>query len=233
MVTTKAKNEGVQFTGLPTGLFRFLDNLEADNSKEFFDANRETYNTEVKTPVDALKSELERDYGPLKGFRINRDVRFSKDKSPYKTWVGLTTTDRAVGGVGSFWQATAHQMKIATGAMMLESDQLVRYRDALIDQEAGSEFDQIRRALSDEGLDVGPGDIPQYKRVPRGYPADHSRSAELQWKGAIVIHSFNRARWMQTDEVVDRIGAVWSGAQPLLDWFETHVGDTEKATRKK
>lgn len=230
---TKSTTHASDFKGLPPELFGFLEGLEADNSKAYFDANRKIYDNSVKAPVDALKDELERDFGPLKVFRMNRDIRFSKDKSPYKTWVGFTTTDRAVGGIGSFWQATAEGMKVATGAMMLESDQLSRYRDALVNDGPGGEFDQIRADLAAEEMEVGPGDMPQYKRVPVGCPKDHPRSGELLWKGAIVIQSYDRARWMHTDVVADRVRAVWSSAQPLLDWFERHVGDSAKPARKR
>lgn len=229
---TKQPRAG-DFSGLPPELFEFLAGLEADNSKEYWQANRDIYTEFVKTPVEALKEELASEFGPIKGFRPNRDVRFSKDKSPYKTWVGFTTTERAVGGVGSFWQATASGMKFATGAMMLESDQLTRYRDALVDERVGAEFDRLRKDLAEKKLQVGPGDIPQYKRTPAGYPKDHPRSAELHWKGAIVIKSFDRAKWMHTREVVNRIREVWAGAEPLLSWFESHVGPSTKPLRRR
>lgn len=231
--SAKTRPEAENFSGLPPELFEFLAGLEADNTKEYWQANRDTYTEFVKNPVEALKDELAVEFGPIKGFRPNRDVRFSKDKTPYKTWVGFTTTERAVGGVGSFWQATADGIKLATGAMMLESDQLSRYRDALIDDRAGAEFDRLRADLAEKKLQVGPGDIPQYKRTPSGYPKEHPRSAELHWKGAIVIKSFDRAKWMYTRELVKRIREVWAGAEPLLGWFENHVGPSTKPSRRR
>lgn len=229
---SKSTREVTDFQGLPAELFNFLAGLEANNTKEYWEANRETYTECVKRPVDALKDELAAQFGPLKGFRPNRDVRFSKDKSPYKTWVGFTTTDRAVGGVGSFWQATATGMKFATGAMMLESDQLTRFRDALVDDQSGRQFDQIRKKLAKASMVVGPGDIPKYKRPPAGYPKEHPRANELLWKGAIVIKSFDLANWMHSREVVDRVIEVWGGAQPLVDWFDHHVGGSTKPSRR-
>jgi len=74
-----------QFRGWPEDAQRFFIGLELDNSKRFFDANRHVYEDAVKAPMVALIESLESDYGPGKVFRANRDIRFSKDKSPYKT----------------------------------------------------------------------------------------------------------------------------------------------------
>src|SRR5438105_13122990 len=73
------------FKGWPEDFQPFFIGLELDNSKKYFEANRRTYEESVKGPMVALIESLESDYGPGKVFRANRDIRFSKDKSPYKT----------------------------------------------------------------------------------------------------------------------------------------------------
>lgn len=221
------------FSGFPPELFTFLSGLEIDNSKTYWDAHADIWSTKIKARVAALMEELDPEFGPLRTFRPNRDVRFSKDKSPYKTWVGVTNTDRAAGGVGCFLSATANGLDIAGGAMLLESDQLIRYRDAVVSPSAGRELDEIRRALAEQKLELGPGDFPVYKRFPAGYPSDHPRAELLLWKGAIVIKHFDLAAWMHTPRLADRVRDVWGSTQPLLDWIGRHVGPSSKPALRR
>jgi hypothetical protein avisC_04027 len=221
------------FTGFPLEVFLFLEGLEQNNSKEYWKENEATWTRIVKPTVQALMADFDDEFGPLRTFRPNRDVRFSKDKSPYKTWIGVTTTERATGGIGSFLQVTASGIEIATGAMMLASDQMTRFRDALISDTAGAEFDQVRMELARKGLEVGSGEMARYKRIPRGYPKEHPRAEFLLWKGAIVIKKFERAEWMHTPAMSERIREVWGGARPLIHWFEEHVGESDTPPDKR
>lgn len=228
---TTTKTE--EFTGFPPELFRFLAGLEADNSKSYWDAHADVWATKIKAPVAALMAELDPEFGPLRTFRPNRDVRFAKDKSPYKTWVGITNTDRASGGVGVFMSATADGLTMAGGAMLLESDQLGRYREAVLSPAAGRKLDEIRRDLADHQLSIGPGDFPVYKRLPAGCPADHPRADLLRWKGAIVIERSAVASWVHTPQMADRVTEVWRATQPLLGWIQCHVGASAKPASRR
>jgi uncharacterized protein (DUF2461 family) len=95
------------FRGWPEEFQRFFIGLELDNSKRYFEANRDTYDESVRAPMVALMESLEDDYGPAKVFRANRDIRFSKDKSPYKTNMLRTTARRG-------WAATCLSTKRAS-----------------------------------------------------------------------------------------------------------------------
>ncbi len=75
----------MKFRGWPADAFEFYRGLEVDNSKAYWQANKQRYEASVKEPFEALLSELDADYGPFRMFRPYRDTRFSKDKSPYKT----------------------------------------------------------------------------------------------------------------------------------------------------
>ncbi|HEY1162330.1 MAG TPA: DUF2461 family protein [Candidatus Dormibacteraeota bacterium] len=86
------------FRGWSEACQRFFIGLELDNSKRYFDANREAYEVEVKGPMVALMDSLAGDYGEGKIFRANRDIRFSKDKSPYKTNIAATAGMNGRGG---------------------------------------------------------------------------------------------------------------------------------------
>jgi uncharacterized protein (DUF2461 family) len=79
------------FRGWPEEALEFYVGLEADNSKAYFQANKATYDECVKAPFLALSDEIEREFGPLRVFRPNRDIRFSKDKTLYKTTAAAAT----------------------------------------------------------------------------------------------------------------------------------------------
>src|SRR5215467_6720923 len=112
-----------EFRGFPPELFAFFEGLEQDNSKAYWEANKATWEAKVQAPTQAIVADLEEEFGPLRTFRPNRDVRFSADKSPYKTWVGVTTSERSVGGIGCFLRVEASGMRLASGSMVMAPDQ--------------------------------------------------------------------------------------------------------------
>ncbi len=227
-----ATSNATQFGGFPRALFTFLEGLEKDNSKSYWDANKATWESEVHEPVQALMAELEPEFGPLRTFRPNRDVRFSKDKSPYKTWVGVTTSERAVGGIGYFLRIESGAIRLACGSMVMASDQLERFRAAIANAASGAEFDEVREQLAGQKLTVGPGREDPLKRTPSGYPKDHPREDVLRWKGAVVVKEYEQAAWMHKAGAADKVREVWSGAAPLTEWIKTYVGESTTPARR-
>lgn len=215
-----------RFGGFPRELFTFLEGLEADNSKTYWDANKATWEASVREPVEALMADLDPEFGPLRTFRPNRDVRFSKDKSPYKTWVGVTTSERSVGGIGCFLRLEASGMRLACGSMVMAPDQIERFRSRIDNATTGAKFDEITRRLAANGLLVGPGRQPPLKRTPTGYAKDHPREEILRWKGAVVLKEYEQAAWMYKPTAVNKIREVWSGAAPLIEWIGRYVGES-------
>ncbi|MET7280712.1 DUF2461 domain-containing protein [Kribbella sp. NPDC005582] len=227
-----ATSRTTRFGGFPRAMFTFLEGLEKDNSKSYWDANKATWESEVREPVEALMADLESEFGPLRTFRPNRDVRFSKDKSPYKTWVGVTTSERAVGGIGYFLRIESGAIRLACGSMVMASDQLERFRAAIDNAASGAEFDELRERLARKGLTVGPGREDPFKRIPAGYPKDHPREDVLRWKGAVVVKEFEQAAWMYKAGAAGKVREVWSGAAPLTDWITTYVGESTTPARR-
>jgi uncharacterized protein (TIGR02453 family) len=211
------------FGGFPPALFEFYRKLGQDNSKEFWEAHRSDWQQHVREPVQALLAELDGEFGPLRMFRPHRDVRFSKDKSPYKLWAGATSESKAVGGIGYHLSVDAAQLVIGFGAMAMDRDQLHRFRAALDEQRSGEEFASLAAEPADRSLPVTPGAEPPLKRVPRGYPADHPRAEFLRWKGAAVVQEDPRAEWMHTRDALDHIRDIWHGCTPLRSWLRAHV----------
>jgi uncharacterized protein (TIGR02453 family) len=200
------------FNGWPETAQRFFIGLQLDNSKRYFEANRQLYLRDVRGPMEALSSELEQIVGPGHIFRINRDVRFSRDKSPYKTnvsawWAGdggelyvsLDSRDFYV------W-AGKHEM----GAW-LES-----FRRAVIDERLGAKLVDAVAHIERMGYELGGESL---KRVPQGYPGDHPRARFLRHKSIGVSRSYGLQPWLGSREAKDRVLEVWRDAAPLVGWL--------------
>lgn len=220
-----------QFRGFPPELFTFFEGLERDNSKSYWNAHRTVWENQVRSPMRALLDDLADEFGPLRMFRPNRDVRFSKDKSPYKPWVGATSESRAIGGIGYYIEVSATRLTTGFGAMLMARDQLERFRGAIDNERSGRAFEELHRSLAATSLPVTSGVEPPLKSGPRGYPPTHPRWDFLRWKGAAIVQEYDRAAWMHTPETHDRIRTVWRAAEPLKKWLEAHIGPSETPAR--
>ena len=190
------------FQGFPPELFTFFEGLEKDNSKAYWEANKTTWDEKVRDPMKALLAELGSEFPPLRMFRPNRDVRFSKDKSPYKLWVGATSESRAVGGTGYYLRVEGSGLVTGCGAMVMARDQLQRFRAALDDDRSGRRFGELMTQLAARSLPVTSGADPPLKTSPPGYPKTHPRAEFLRWKGVVIVEEYEKADWMNTPEAV-------------------------------
>jgi uncharacterized protein (TIGR02453 family) len=217
-----------EFTGVPQDALDFFDELAADNCKRFWMDNKQRYD-QIKTSMQGLGDSINPRFHPLKVFRPNRDVRFSADKSPYKTNIGMSgETD---GGSIVYVHLDAEGMFAAAGMYMMARDQVQRFRFALDHDVYGPEFVEILTKLESVGLKVGPGMEPPLKTRPRGFAADHPRIELLCWKGAIVSRGFGSPAWIHTAKLTKAVESVWLGAGPLIDWLDVHVRPSEEMKR--
>ena len=121
------------FSGWPTTAIDFFDGLEEDNSREYWLAHRATYDQDVKAPMQALLDELADEFGEAKIFRPNRDIRFSADKSPYKTTIAATLDG------GGYVQLSGAGLGVGTGMYWMAPDQLERFRAAIDADRTGAQ----------------------------------------------------------------------------------------------
>jgi uncharacterized protein (TIGR02453 family) len=206
------------FRGWPEECQRFFIGLELDNSKRYFDANRLVYEEAVKGPMVALVASLEDEYGPGKVFRPNRDVRFSKDKSPYKTNIAATA---GMGGNGGYLSLDARGLTVAAGRYELTPEQLAKFRKRVAADSSGAPLAAIVAKLEKSGYQMG-GE--QLKRVPAGLPQDHPRARLLRHKLLYIYKNFGLQPWLGTAAARKQIVKVWSDAEPLNDWLKRNVG---------
>jgi uncharacterized protein (TIGR02453 family) len=206
------------FEGFPTAAVEFYQQLTVRDTREFWNAHREVYETAVRGPMLALTSELSSEFGEFKVFRPNRDMRFSADKSPYKTSQGAVTEGE--GGEFYYVQINANGLMAASGYYHLASDQLTRFRQA-IDGEATGEALVKTVATLEPTYTIGGRALTT---APRGYPRDHPRIRFLQHKGLTAGRDFGTPNWLSTRQAKRRIVESWRGAGALNEWLNAHVG---------
>jgi uncharacterized protein (TIGR02453 family) len=212
------------FKGFPDEALRFYEGLIADNTRTYWKANKQVYEEAVKAPMLALLDELA-DYGPYHVFRPHRDVRFSKDKIPYKDHIGAYGESQ--GGTGFYVHFSSTGMMAGSGYYHMASDQLDRFREALDREAVGSEITEITDALRRQGLAITA--IGSLKTAPRGYSRDHPRIELLRLKGLVATRNWKPVGWMHTKAVVGRVREAWEVAEPMNAWLDAHVGPSTLA----
>ena len=205
------------FHGWKVEALEFFEGLEVENSKAYWERHKDVYRDVVRAPMEALLAELEPDWGEGKIFRPYRDVRFSRDKSPYKTAIGAVVGDGYV-------QVDARGLAVGSGMWEMAPDQLERYRAAVADERSGSELGRIVSDARAEGLDVHGHDV--LKTAPKGYPKDHPRIELLRYKGLIAWREWPAGAWLGTKRAKDRIEEFFERSKPLVGWLRSNVGES-------
>lgn len=208
------------FRGWPQDALEFYEGLEANNSKTYWLTHKTTYDECVRAPFVELSESVEREFGPLRVFRPNRDVRFSKDKSPYKTAAAAAT--ESDGGAAYYVQISSGGLYVGSGYYHLATDQLERYRVAVADSRSGPQLARAVAAIRKQKYSVDSRD--SLTRAPRGYPQDHPRIELLRYKGMHAGREFGGPRWLHSAGALDRIVTTWRDAGPMNRWLDKHVG---------
>ena len=204
------------FRGWPAEAIEFFEGLEADNSKAYWQDHKADYEKLVRGPMEELLRELEPTYGAWKIFRPYRDVRFSADKSPYKTNIAATVEK------GGYISLSTEGLGVGCGYYMPAPDQLERFRAAIADDKTGPQLEKLVAATRKKGLEVRGHDA--LKTAPKGYPKDHPRIELLRQKGMITWKQWPVAAWLGTAQVKKRIVDVLVAAKPLNAWLDQHIG---------
>jgi uncharacterized protein (TIGR02453 family) len=203
------------FQGWSDEAIRFFDDLEVENTKAFWLAHKPIYDNEVVAPMVALLTDLAPEFGDWKLFRPYRDVRFSADKTPYKTAIAATIQG------GGYVQFSAAGLGAAVGAYHFEGEQLDRFRRGVADDIAGPELERIVADLDADGCSLIAHDA--LKTAPRGYPKDHPRVDLLRRKGIAAWREFPPGDWLDSKKAPARLASFFRSAQPLRDWLARHA----------
>ena len=206
---------GMAFRGWPIEAVEFYEGLEADNSKVYWQEHKAVYERQVKAPMEELLTELADEFGEGKLFRPYRDVRFSADKTPYKTTCAAT--------LGSGYVAfSADGLSVGSGLYMPEPATLTRFRAAVDADDTGTELAVIVADLHRAGYQTMAHEV--LKTAPRGFPKDHPRIELLRHKGIAMMKSWPVGAWLGTRKAKDRVVTALRAAAPLNEWLARHVG---------
>jgi uncharacterized protein (TIGR02453 family) len=214
----------MSFEGWPEEALDFYDGLEADNSKAYWLAHKDVYEASVLAPMAALLAELEAEHGETKIYRPYRDVRFSKDKSPYKTAIGAHCGD-------GYIQLSAAGLAAGSGMYGMAPDQLERYRAAVAADSSGSALTDVIATLRKADIDVHGRD--SLKTAPRGYPADHPRIDLLRHKGLVAWKEWPVEPWLGTPAAKTAVADFLVASRPLGQWLAQHVGPSAESSDRR
>lgn len=204
------------FKGWPASAMEFYEGLEADNSKTYWNDYKTVYERDVKAPMTELLAELAAEFGEGRMFRPYRDIRFSADKSPYKTSIAA--------GVGEYGyvQLTSEGLMAGAGMYHLMPDQLTKYRAAVAADKTGAQLVDTIARVRKQKVDVHGTD--PLKTAPKGYDKDHPRIDLLRNKGLVVVKQWPVAAWLGTAAAKGKIADLLRAARPVIDWLDTNVG---------
>ena len=212
------------FHGFSTQAFEFFRGLENHNSRDYWQGHKDTYDECVRTPLQALIDNLEPEFGSGKLFRPNRDVRFSRDKAPYKTFAAAAcgTGD----SVGYYLQVDADGLLVVGGFHGMSGEQRDRFRAAVDHERSGKELERIVKALTSDGFDV---EGERLKTQPRGCPPDHPRIELMRHSSLGLVRRRRPSRALETRSALNLVRGDWRKLRPLVEWMDRHVSGEEPA----
>ncbi|NUP11037.1 MAG: DUF2461 domain-containing protein [Polyangiaceae bacterium] len=232
--STSAKTE--RFEGFADARCTFFRELAKRQDRAWFAAHKGEFKTGYEEPMQALLAEArdrvdgaypDCEIAEPKVFRIHRDVRFSPDKSPYKTHVGGVLY-MSVGKKGTNDAPSPLYVQIGTkclaaaGHYMMDGPQLARFREAVLDDDSGKELQALTAKLEKKGYEIG--SFEQLKKVPRGVDPEHPRAALLKHKGLIVTFpAFSSPKLIAERGLLDEVVKHAKAVAPLVRWLTFNV----------
>lgn len=221
-----------RFQGFADSGAKFFKQLAKKNQRDWFQAHKAEFEegwnapmkaflTEVKDAIDAAYPHCDLDVPKV--FRIFRDVRFSKDKSPYKTHIGGYLPIKRSGKKATnlpmalYFHVGATEIFGAAGHYMMEPDSLARFRVALVDEKKAKELDKILAALGKKGYE--PHSHDPLKRVPKGFDPAHPRAALLKMRGLTVGFPEVPPALLVSSKLVKHIATNCKATAPLVEWL--------------
>ena len=217
-----------KFEGFSRATTQFFKDLERNNNREYWLASKARFDVQVRRPFEALLLDIPERYQSLKFFRMNRDLRFSKDKTPYKLMLGARGLSEH--GVSRYLHIDAQGLFLACGMHQLDSGQLARYREAVHRRKSGVELQETVSNLRRQDIEVTHGKARPLKSVPRGYAADHPRIELLRYKGLAAL---KRVTAIDSPKLVDDVVLFWDNCSPLSTWLDQQVGPPSEKVRPK
>jgi len=226
------------FDGFSKELPKFLGRLARNNNRDWFEKNRSTYESVLLEPAREFVMAMDENMRAISPDinveprvnatirRINRDVRFSKDKRPYKDHLDFFFRYRDAGkeGPGYFLRVREKDITLGSGIWMFDRGQLPTYRDAVDADGSGKALASVVMKLERAGYVVGP---EHYKRVPRGYDSEHERGRLLRFSGLHTWTELKTPKEMFSPSITTLCAKHFRKTAPLAEWIVEHMGGTQ------
>lgn len=215
---------GADFTVFPPETLRFLEDLGVNNDRAWFEAHRAEYERAFRRPAAAFASALAaavsaRRNAPHRAriFRIHRDIRFSKDKTPYKTHLHIAILAQESGddAPGWFFGVEPGALTLGAGAFAFDKAALERFRARVMSDEGAALAGLLARA-GEAGLRVSE---PALKRPPRGLDPAHPRADLLRHKGLALWRDEPDPRRIEQPGLVAHCVDAFALFAPVMDWL--------------
>jgi uncharacterized protein (TIGR02453 family) len=240
-IPVRAKSVKSKFSGFSPDATAFLRALKRNNRREWFQPRKEKYDKLIKEPMLELVSCLNEEFArfapeyitpPQKAlYRIYRDTRFSKDKTPYKTHVSAIfprCTARKREGSVFYFHFTEKELLVFGGVWGPERDELLAYRTLL--QEYYEEFQAL---LGDKKLKRLLGGLQgeQLSRMPKGFPVDHPAEELLRHRQWYLENTFD-IKLLTTPGVVQQIARHFEVMAPFVEFLNRPFAERQPKTKK-
>lgn len=209
----------------PADSVDFLQNLANNNQKNWFDANKKAYEKTVKEPAKnfaaAVTHGLEELLEPPfehKVFRINRDLRFSKDKTPYNTHMRFAfwqnTTAKPMATPAYYLSIEPSSWMLGAGCLQMPAPMLTAFRTKLKSTDQASKLNNLTTALLATGMELSE---PELKRTPHGIEPTHPEAIHMRRKGIVCWHKQEQAK--PTDITATQILTTATAMAPFYRWL--------------
>lgn len=208
------------FSGFGLAAADFYEGLERDNSKDYWAAHQSAYLEHVRGPMEALMAEVSEDFGPATVFRPYRDVRFSADKSPYKTHQGGFV--KLAAATGWYAEVSADGFRLGGGTYRMEPPALAAYRAAVDDEELGTGLERIVTGLRADGWQIGGETL---RTAPRGWPREHGRIELLRHRALTALRWVDDVDVVTSARLVEEVRDGWEQLRPLVTWLARAVAE--------
>jgi uncharacterized protein (TIGR02453 family) len=209
----------------PPAALEFLQELEQNNDREWFKANRKRYDRDLVAPARALVEKLS-DLGEPRFFRPYRDTRF-RPGPPLKEQLAVALGNVGVGGY--YLELSLDGLLVGAGLHHPARDQLERYRKAIDDNRRARSFAQAVATAEAGGLRMIE---PELKRAPKGYSPDHPHIERLRMKHLTAFHRHELGSWLHTPTCDKRVRAELYAGRPLVEWLSNVVGPATDPRRR-
>jgi uncharacterized protein (TIGR02453 family) len=204
----------VTFNGFPAAAFEFYAGLRADNSRAYWSAHRDVYENCVRAPLATLVEDLAGEFGgEVAVFRPYRDIRFSKDRSPYKTHQGGFA--EVAPGVGYHLQVDADGLLVSGGFHARDTVHTGRYRAAVTDPDSGERLAAVVASLAEAGFTIE-GEV---SIRPRGVAAGHPRPDLVRRKWLTASRRYPPSPQLADESAARLVRSDWSRLRPLIEWI--------------